>query len=155
MKKSLLLLALLTVLSTLTFAQSKVKGKRFGEAIVNENVTDVKGLVSNMKSTEQLDFVRVKGKVVDVCQKKGCWMKLQNPSGEPIHIMFKDYALFMPKDLSGKTIVLEGKSFVSFTTVEELQHYAEDAGKSKEEIAKITEPKREIRLEAWSVTVTD
>ncbi len=67
--------------------------------------------------------------------------------------MFKDYALFMPKDLAGNGIVLEGKAFTSVTPVAELQHYAEDAGKSKEEIAKITEPKREVRIEAWSVTV--
>ncbi len=42
---------------------------------------------------------------------------------------------------SGEAIV-NGKAFVSETSVEELKHYAEDAGKSKEEIEAITEPKR-------------
>jgi hypothetical protein len=35
--------------------------------------------------------------------------------------------------------VLNGKAFKNITPVEELRHYAEDAGKSKEEIAAITE----------------
>jgi hypothetical protein len=39
------------------------------------------------------------------------------------------------------------------TPVKELQHYAEDAGKSKEEIAKITEPKKEIVMNAKGILV--
>jgi hypothetical protein len=39
------------------------------------------------------------------------------------------------------------------TSVAELQHYAEDAGKSKEEIAKITEPKLELTFVADGVIV--
>jgi hypothetical protein len=37
------------------------------------------------------------------------------------------------------------------TTVEELKHFAEDDGKSKEEIEKITEPKIEMVFEASGV----
>jgi hypothetical protein len=39
------------------------------------------------------------------------------------------------------------------TTVAQLRHYAEDAGKSKEEIAKITEPKIELTFMADGVIV--
>lgn len=148
-------IAVLAVVTAQAQHAGNVSGKQFGTAIINENVMDVKNLSQQMKTTETIESVKVTGKVVDVCQKKGCWMKLENPGGEPIHVMFKDYALFMPKDLAGQNIVLEGKAFISYTPVEELQHYAEDAGKSKEEIAKITEPKREVRIEAWGVTVTN
>ena len=41
------------------------------------------------------------------------------------------------------------------TSVKELRHYAEDAGKSKEEIAKITKPKVEIRVLANGIKVID
>ena len=37
--------------------------------------------------------------------------------------------------------------------VEHLKHYAQDAGKSKEEIAKITEPKDELTFIADGVIV--
>jgi uncharacterized protein (UPF0335 family) len=59
----------------------------------------------------------------------------------------------MPKDIVGKTVVLEGISKKEVTSVDELKHYAEDAKKSKEEIAKITEPKKEIKFEAKGVLV--
>ena len=39
------------------------------------------------------------------------------------------------------------------TSVKQLKHYAEDAGKSKEEIAKITEPKKEVIFVAKGVLV--
>ncbi len=131
----------------------KVKGEQIGTAIINENVMDVKNVVQRTQAEENIASIRVAGKVVDVCQVKGCWMKLENPGGEAVHIMFKDYALFMPKDLAGKNVVLEGRAYINYTTVAELQHFAEDAGKSKEEIAKINEPKREVRIEAWGVTI--
>ena len=43
------------------------------------------------------------------------------------------------------------KAFVKETSVKELQHYAEDAGKTKEEIAKIIAPKKEFAFEAKGV----
>ena len=88
----------------------------------------------------------------EVCSKKGCWMKL--PAGETeetIMVRFKDYGFFMPLDSQGKEVIVEGKAFVKEVSVDELKHYAEDAGKSKEEIAKITEPKMELAFEASGV----
>ena len=42
--------------------------------------------------------------------------------------------------------LINGKAFVTETPVDELRHYAEDAGKSKEEIEAITEPKEELKI---------
>ena len=41
--------------------------------------------------------------------------------------------------------------FLKETGVAELQHYATDAGKSEDEIAKITAPKKEFFIEASGV----
>ncbi len=90
--------------------------------------------------------------IKEVCSKKGCWIKL--PAGETeetIMVRFKDYGFFMPLDSHGKEVIVEGKAFVKEVSVDELKHYAEDAGKSKEEIAKITEPKLELAFEASGV----
>ena len=57
------------------------------------------------------------------------------------------------KDIAGKTIVFEGNAKTKTTSVDELRHYAEDAGKSKDEIAKITEAKTELAFEANGVLV--
>jgi hypothetical protein len=68
-------------------------------------------------------------------------------------VNFKDYAFFMPKDLAGKKVVIDGFAERMETSVEDLKHIAEDAKKSAEEIAKITEPKKEIVFEAKGVVI--
>ena len=49
--------------------------------------------------------------------------------------------------------MLEGVATLTETDVETLKHYAEDQGKSKEEVAAITAPKREITFEATGVVI--
>jgi uncharacterized protein (UPF0335 family) len=65
----------------------------------------------------------------------------------------KDHKFAVPVILDGKSVAIHGLAQEKITTVEQLRHYAEDAGKSKEEIAKITEPKKEIVMEAKGVLV--
>ena len=64
-------------------------------------------------------------------------------------------SFFMPKDLAGKKIVMLGNAFKEITTVESLRHFAQDEGKSKEEIAKITKPKEEMKFLASGVIILD
>ncbi len=89
--------------------------------------------------------------IKEVCTKKGCWMKLPLNGETETMVKFKDYGFFMPLDSQGKEVIVDGIAFVKETPVDELRHYAEDAGKSKEEIAKITEPKVEFAFEANGV----
>ena len=131
-------------------------GKHFGAMIDAANAISYDELIPKMAATDSL-AVKVSGKVGEVCQKKGCWMMLvPEQAGQPeMRITFKDYAFFMPKDLTGKHVVLEGYAYVEETPVDMLRHYAEDAGKSPEEIEKITEPKREVAYEASGVVIVD
>lgn len=93
------------------------------------------------------------GKVEEVCQAKGCWMKVDLENGEQVMVKFKDYAFFMPKDLAGKEVVLNGKAFVNEVPVDEQRHYAEDGGATPEEIAAITAPKKTFSFEADGVLI--
>jgi hypothetical protein len=105
------------------------------------------------KSLKEGDTIKTKfvSEIKEVCSKKGCWMKLFLSKDLETMVRFKDYAFFMPLDSQGKKVILNGKAFVKITTVAELQHYAEDAGKSKEEVAKITLSKKEFAFEANGV----
>jgi hypothetical protein len=131
-------------------------GKHFGATIDAANAIAYDELIPKMTATDSL-AVKISGKVGEVCQKKGCWMMLvSDQPGQPeMRVTFKDYAFFMPKDLSGKRVVLEGYAYVDETPVDLLRHYAEDAGKPKEEIEKITEPKREVAYEASGVVIVE
>ncbi len=82
----------------------------------------------------------MKSKIVSNCQKSGCWMDLDVGNDEVIKVTFKDYAFFIPLDSEGKTALVEGFAKRELIPVDILQHYAEDEGKSKEEIDAITEP---------------
>ena len=126
-----------TQLETETYAS-------FGAKITDKNTTSADKLLGIFKDTKTNDTLvtKAKVKVLDVCQAKGCWMVVDLGNEQTARVKFKDYGFFMPKDIKGKEVIINGKAFVNVMPVEELQHYAEDAGKSKEEIAKITEPKR-------------
>ena len=96
--------------------------------------------------------VKVTGKVVEVCKMEGCWIKMETANG-PMMIKMKDHAFVVPLALNGKTIVVGGTASLKETSVDMLRHYAEDAGKSKEEIAAITAPKKEITIQAKGILV--
>lgn len=96
---------------------------------------------------------QVVGQIKEVCASKGCWLTMELPSGQSMRVTFKDYGFFVPKDAAGFPLVLEGVAIMSETDAATLRHYATDAGKSKEEVAAITEPKREITFEAVGVSI--
>jgi hypothetical protein len=140
-------------------ATPKSDGKHFGATIDAQNAMvyeDLLKKVADLKKGESVN-AKVVGKVESVCQVKGCWMNIvsEKPTNPSMFVKFKDYAFFMPKDLSGKKVVMDGKAFYQETSVEELRHYAEDEGKSKEDIAKITQPKRELKFLASGVVLVE
>ncbi|WP_240337078.1 DUF4920 domain-containing protein [Rufibacter psychrotolerans] len=98
---------------------------------------------------------KVATQVLEVCQSKGCWMNVAVEGQDPMRVSFKNYAFFMPKDLAGKEVVFEGVAFRDTVSVEDQRHFAEDAGKSKEEIAAITQPKPSITFIASGVQVKE
>ena len=128
-------------------------GQYFGEKISDEGVIDFNQLLDRMSNAEEVEAI-VSGKVESVCQAKGCWMNIVSPDGsreEEMFVKFKDYGFFMPLDISGKEVIMRGKAYKEETSVDELRHYAEDEGKSAEEIALIIEPIVELKFMADGV----
>lgn len=131
----------------------KLTGNAYGEGISSQIYFGLEEVVSELSKKDEV-AVTMRAKVEGVCQAKGCWMTLVDDSnaGE-FMVKFQDYGFFVPKDISGKEVVVQGKAYREVTTVDELRHYAEDAKKSKEEIAQITEPKEELKFMATGVLV--
>jgi hypothetical protein len=77
-------------------------------------------------------------------------MTLSTETEKDVMVRFKDYGFFMPLDAKGSVIV-NGKAYISETSVEDLKHYAEDAGASEDEIEAIVSPKRTYSFEADGV----
>lgn len=152
MKKFLLIAILFITIRAGAQLTPAAAGITYGEAVTRTGAITTQKLQKELQSSSAYTG-KITGTVVGVCAKKGCWMKLKNPGGEEIMVKFLDYGFFVPQDINGKEIVLEGTAEKTVTPVSKLQHYAGDAGKSKEEIAKITEPKEEIVFTATGVLV--
>jgi hypothetical protein len=115
----------------------------FGEKISDEGAITKQEMAKIFNKMNTNDTVNVKfvGEVDEVCQKKGCWIKVSLDDDQKTFVKFKDYAFFMPFNSAGSEVILNGKAFKNEVSVKELQHYAKDAGKSDEEIAEIKSPK--------------
>ena len=138
------------------FKSKQLDGKTFGEKVTPDGAMSYDAMLDKMSKAEKLENVKVTGMVAAVCKAKGCWMNIASDKGaDPMFVQFKDYAFFMPKDLAGKKVVITGNAVKEITTVEALRHFAQDEGKSKEEIAKITKPKEEMKFMANGVIILD
>ncbi|MEO6948863.1 MAG: DUF4920 domain-containing protein [Ginsengibacter sp.] len=132
-------------------AGNAIKGDLYGAPI-----TEVKTIKkSQLKSLESGVPVTglVEGKVIEVCKNKGCWMKVELADKSVATVKMKDYGFFVPTALEGKKVIVYGNVELATTSVKELQHFAEDAKKSAEEIASITQPKNEIKILASGIRV--
>jgi hypothetical protein len=135
--------------------ESKQDGKHFGENVDKKGTITYDELLTKLSDADSIP-AKVVGEVNAVCQAKGCWMTIASESGgEQMMVKFKDYGFFVPKDIAGRKVVMQGYAFREVTPVDELRHYAEDAGKSKEEIEAITEPKEEFKFLASGVLLLD
>lgn len=133
-----------------------VDSTHFGEVISEDEAISFEEMINQLEGKDSL-VVKVMGKVDAVCQAKGCWMNIASatPGLDTMFVKFKDYGFFVPKHISGRTVVMQGKVFREVTTVDELRHYAQDEGLSEEEIAAITEPVEELKFMANGVLLMD
>lgn len=143
---------------TFSYAQppagNAAKGDLYGDSFTSSKAIKGKTLEKKLKSESEV-ATTIKGKVIEVCPKKGCWIKLELDNKTIATVKMKDYGFFVPTALEGKNILIDGKAEMVTSTVSELRHIAEDAKKSKEEIAAITEPKTEMKIMANGIKVVD
>ncbi len=127
-------------------------GAFFGEEFKLAKATNVQSAIQGLSSKDTLN-IQLSGMVESVCKKRGCWTNVitENKPDEAFFVKFKDYDFFLPMDCEGQDVIMQGKAFKEITPIEELRHYAEDAGKSEEEIAAITQPKEEYKFMASGV----
>lgn len=127
-----------------------VSGMNFGKPVTAAKAKSVKKTIKKLGAEEK--EVKFKGTVTEVCKAEGCWIRVASDNG-PILVRMKDHSFLVPLSLKGKEVVISGTGKIQETSVDMLKHYAEDAGKSEAEIAKITEPKREVIIQAEGVLV--
>lgn len=132
---------------------TQVEHQSFGDEIIADDAIAAKSMAEHYKNMQVGDSIpsKITAKVSEVCKAKGCWMTLDLENGEEVMVKFKDYAFFMPKDIEGKEVIINGNAYIEEVSVDDQRHYAEDKGATQEEIAAITAPKRTYSFEADGV----
>ncbi len=144
---STLIIALFACGGNKTVTESKTEMiAEYGEEKVNERTAvSTNDMLNKFNPKEEEQEFTFKGEITEVCQSAGCWVNVKKPNGEVFMVRFRDH-FGIPKDTKkGTSAFFHGLAYMDTVEVADLKHYAEDAGKSKEEIAKIT--KDEIRFE--------
>jgi hypothetical protein len=128
---------------------------KFGDSISADGAITKEELLAKYKAMKPTDTLNVKvaAKIVDVCQKKGCWMNLDLGEGKTAFVKFKDYGFFVPKNAAESEAIVNGKAFVEVTSIEDLKEYAKDAGKSKAAIDSIVAPETNYSFMADGVLI--
>ena len=145
MKKIKVLLGLFIISASLS-GQTRSFGENIEEGSIIEN-----SKIQNLFLAKEKFDAKLKAKVTDVCQMKGCWMKIEIGDEKDIMVNFKDYSFFVPKNIIGKEVIVSGEAFKRNISVDELKHYARDRGENESAISLIVEPKEIYSLTAKGV----
>jgi len=109
--KHLFMFCFAITVSIFLYAQEPVpaaKGVTYGAGAIQEGAIPVNELNGVLKDNKYTG--KITGRVVEVCQEKGCWMKIEKADGERMMVKFKDYGFFMPKNIQGKDVVFDGEA---------------------------------------------
>ena len=127
---------------------------KHGDNISEDGAVTPVEFLAKFEGQDSLE-VKLAANVIDVCQKKGCWMNVDLGNEKTMRITFKDYEFFVPMDAAGKLATLQGVATIDTTDVATLKHYASDANATQEEIDAITEPEYNYAFEATGVIIKE
>jgi hypothetical protein len=140
------ILTVIVLVAAMAFAGTP---RKYGKAVTLKEVTRVSEILA---SPEKYDGKRVlvQGPVVDVCAKRGCWIRVgSDKEFESIQFKVDDGVIVFPMDAKGKTALAEGIVSATKTSKEELieqgKHHAEETGE-KFDPSSIKGPRTVVRI---------
>ncbi|MGF1634418.1 MAG: DUF4920 domain-containing protein [Phycisphaerae bacterium] len=136
-------------------ACSTEKTTEFGEPLAEQVATVTLAEVLADPSAFNGRTLKVSGVVTEVCSTSGCWMELATAEGNATQLLVKftcpvDGRL-IPMEAKGKQAVAAGKLTVEEVDEATARHYAEEGGRTAEQIAAIKGPQIQVRLDGpWA-----
>lgn len=124
--------------------------EEFGAPIVGSTATSLPALLREPEKFTKTPVV-LRGRLTDLCQKKGCWTVL-SADGEAIRVRFQDYGFFLPPEALGREAVVEGVAQVRTLSEREARHLEAEAREG--DPSRIEGPQREIGFVATGVRLT-
>jgi len=141
-----------------TAPAKSASGSTFGAGVKLEASTPIATILADPKAWAGKS-VRVEGMVVDVCEKRGCWMDLAGDQpGQKLKFKVVDGEMTFPMDAKGKWAVAEGVVAVNELSGEDAVAYAkyqaEEAGKPFDP-ASVTGPMTTVKLDGTGAVLRD
>ena len=104
-------------------------GEKIGEALETDEVLTL-ATVQEAPADHYERTLLVEATIKDVCQKKGCWMAIED-GGQPALVRWYTgcggkYAF--PKDAIGERVLVHGSFYPKELSKEDAEHMAEEAG---------------------------
>jgi hypothetical protein len=94
----------------------------------------------------------IKGKVLKVTRPRGGWFTIDAGNGRAIEAHFKNYKINLPRDIQGRTVIVEGVAAKQFVA-NDMQHYAGDTVIKKKKQRVRANPKQLLAFEVKGLMV--
>lgn len=120
----------------------------YGDAMPEASALPLSRAVSLLDTEEALVDQKITGKITEVCQKKGCWMVLQD-DGVSARVTFRDYGFFVPTLSQSRSCEVYGELKRKTLSAKQARHYEKDAGRKSD----ISSPQEELTIVASSVRI--
>jgi hypothetical protein len=96
--------------------------------------------------------VLVRGSIIDVCSKAGCWLVVTDGKTQ-MRVTFKDYKFFVPKNSAGRTVLLEGIVTRQEVSQDDARHYAGESTIGGQKPEEINGPQLVVTMVATGVVI--
>jgi hypothetical protein len=159
--KTLSALTLIVVLSVAGChsSQTRLAGyAQFGAPHAGQSVLTISQAIEQLNANPGKP-VTVEATVDEVCAKRGCWMLIED-GAHHVRVRFTASeqctdGFLVPRNASGHKAVVSGVLKHDVITQDMARHYAEDAGKSPAEIARIVGDQPAVTMIATSVMISE
>lgn len=130
--------------------------KKYGEELSLKEKTNISDILASPEKYNGKK-VQVEGPVIDVCQERGCWIKIgSDKEFESIRLKVEDGVIIFPMEAKGKNAVAEG--VVSVRTVSKGDQIKQGEYHAKEEgttfdPSTVTGPKTIIQIKGEGAVI--
>ena len=158
MARTLLVLLSLLVLSA--WSARAPRSTTFGIPVTGTTLEQVE-LARVLAAPEQFTGrpIEIRGEVVEVCQRRGCWLRMAPTGSEDTDGVFVKFTCpidgerLIPMAAVGQPVMVEGTLIVETVSEAERRHYASDAGATSDEIEKIVGSTTQVRVASGAAHV--
>ena len=110
MKNLLFILSIITIISCNNDPRAKLpKTGNFGTTVSSDSAKTVSDVMMQFQLADNFP-VKVTGTIAEYCKGEGCWLTLENKGGEALFVEVENKAFILPKDISGKVAIVDGKA---------------------------------------------